>query len=179
MIQKQLYQVPQTNSSKGKPRNNKVNRYIQKIKKENHQVKFTNGKGRLLPNLAHLYETQQIEVQYYNPLIGVSFSEKIPENMRGLFPFMLGESIGLAKSALVESDARSKEINLLPQAKIQSIGFKQKTPILILSSFLICLLPLPFIWKSWVSIINIRYKRIKLIFKRENCRPNCPFSRET
>mgnify|MGYP001376786698 CR=1 FL=1 len=118
------------------------------------------GRGALLPNLAqYLYETQQIEVQYYNPLIGVSFSEKIPENMRGLFPFMLGESIGLAKSALIESDARSKEINLLPQAKIQSIGFKQKTPILILSSFLICLLPLPFIWKSLEA--NQQYQKQK------------------
>ena len=118
------------------------------------------GRGALLPNLAqYLYETQQIEVQYYNPLVGVSFSEKIPENMRGLFPFMLGESIGLAKSALVESDARSKEINLLPQAKIQSIGFKQKTPILILSSFLICLLPLPFIWKSLEA--NQKYQEQK------------------
>ena len=118
------------------------------------------GRGALLPNLAqYLYETQQIEVQYYNPLVGVSFSEKIPENMRGLFPFMLGESIGLAKSALVESDARSKEINLLPQAKIQSIGFKQKTPILILSSFLMCLLPLPFIWKSLQA--NQQYQKQK------------------
>ena len=118
------------------------------------------GRGALLPNLAqYLYETQQIEVQYYNPLVGVSFSEKIPENMRALFPFMLGESIGLAKSALAESNERSNEINLLPQAKIQSIGFKQKTPILILSSFILCLVPLPFIWKSLQA--NQQYFRQK------------------
>ena len=98
--------------------------------------------------------------------------------MRGLFPFMLGESIGLAKSALVESDARSKEINLLPQAKIQSIGFKQKTPILILSSFLICLLPLPFIWKSLQANQQYQKQKDKIDSKRENYRPNCPFLRE-
>ena len=108
------------------------------------------GRGSFIPSLSnYLLETQQIEVQYFNPLEGISVSPQIPDNVKALFPYMLGEPIGMAKSAFLQSTAdTNKQINLLPSAKLSSLGFKQKAPLLIISAILLCLTPIPSIWKN-------------------------------
>ena len=109
------------------------------------------GRGSFIPSLSnYLLETQQIEVQYFNPLEGISVSPQIPESIRALFPYMLGEPIGMAKSAFSQStEDTNKQINLLPSAKLTSLGFKQKVPLLIISAILLCLTPIPSIWKNF------------------------------
>ena len=75
------------------------------------------GRGSFIPRIYqnYLLETQQIEVQYFNPLEGISVSPQIPENVKALFPYMLGEPIGMAKSTFSQSTAdNNKQINLLP-----------------------------------------------------------------
>jgi hypothetical protein len=82
--------------------------------------------------------------------------------MHGLFPFILGEPIGMARYLFFESsNEKNKDLNLLPKDKIASIGIKKKTPILIVSFLLFSVLPVPSALKSLKEIDQLNIKANK------------------
>lgn len=134
---------------------------IKRLKKgQSPKTIYLTGRGAFLPGLnEYLQETQQINVQYFNPLIGLKISNNVPEEMHGLFPFILGEPIGMARFLFFESsNEKNKDLNLLPKDKIASIGIKKKTPILIVSFLLFSVLPVPSALKSLSEIDKLNNK---------------------
>ena len=134
---------------------------IKRLKKgQSPKTIYLTGRGAFLPGLnEYLQETQQINVQYFNPLIGLKISNNVPAEIHGLFPFILGEPIGMARFIFFESsNEKNKNLNLLPKDKIASIGIKKKTPILILSLFLFSVLPVPSALKSLNEIDQLKDK---------------------
>ena len=134
---------------------------IKRLKKgQSPKTIYLTGRGAFLPGLnEYLQETQQINVQYFNPLIGLKISNKVPAEIHGLFPFILGEPIGMARFIFFESsNEKNKNLNLLPKDKIASIGIKKKTPILILSLLLFSVLPVPSALKSLSEIDQLNKK---------------------
>jgi type IV pilus assembly protein PilM len=145
---------------------------IKRLKKgQSPKTIYLTGRGAFLPGLnEYLQETQQINVQYFNPLIGLKISNNVPAEIHGLFPFILGEPIGMARFIFFESsNEKNKNLNLLPKDKIASIGIKKKTPILILSLLLFLALPVPSALKSLNEIdqlnnkIKIQEKELKTL----------------
>ena len=137
---------------------------IKRLKKgQSPKTIYLTGRGAFLPGLnEYLQETQQINVQYFNPLIGLKISNNVPREIHGLFPFILGEPIGMARFIFFESsNEKNKNLNLLPKDKIASIGIKKKTPILILSLLLFSVLPVPSAIKS-LSEIDQLNKKVEL-----------------
>ena len=137
---------------------------IKRLKKgQSPKTIYLTGRGAFLPGLnEYLQETQQINVQYFNPLIGLKISNNVPEEMHGLFPFILGEPIGMARYLFFESsNEKNKDLNLLPKDKIASIGIKKKTPILIVSFLLFSVLPVPSALKSLNEIDQLNIKANK------------------
>jgi type IV pilus assembly protein PilM len=137
---------------------------IKRLKKgQSPKTIYLTGRGAFLPGLnEYLQETQQINVQYFNPLIGLKISNNVPAEIHGLFPFILGEPIGMARFIFFESsNEKNKNLNLLPKDKIASIGIKKKTPILILSLLLFSVLPVPSALKSLNEIDQLN-KKVKI-----------------
>ena len=85
---------------------------IKRLKKgQSPKTIYLTGRGAFLPGLnEYLQETQQINVQYFNPLIGLKISNKVPAEIHGLFPFILGEPIGMADS--YSSNLQMKKIKI-------------------------------------------------------------------
>ena len=134
---------------------------IKRLKKcQSPKTIYLTGRGAFLPGLnEYLQETQQINVQYFNPLIGLKISNNVPPEIHGLFPFILGEPIGMARFIFFDSsNEKNKNLNLLPKDKIASIGIKKKTPILILSLLLFSVLPVPSALKSLNEIDQLKNK---------------------
>ena len=114
---------------------------------------YLTGRGALLPNLAqYLIDSQQLQVQYFDPLSSVTISNGINEKIKPLLPFMTSEAMGLARSLFnlnsTGSGGFTSTINLLPSSKIKSLGLKQKLPILSIGIFMLSLFPLPSIIKN-------------------------------
>ena len=114
---------------------------------------FLTGRGALLPNLAqYLIESQQLQVEYFDPLSSVTVGSEIKDKIKPLLPFMTSEAVGLARTIFNENptDAggSSSTINLLPESKIKSLGLKQKLPFISFALFIISLIPLPSIIKN-------------------------------
>ena len=113
---------------------------------------YLTGRGALLPNLAqYLIESQQLQVEYFDPLSSVQIGSDISERIKPLLPFMISEAVGLSRTLFDKNtDAPtglSTTINLLPSSKLKSLGLKKKLPIFAFSLFILCFLPLPSIIK--------------------------------
>ena len=114
---------------------------------------FLTGRGALLPNLAqYLIESQQLQVEYFDPLSSVTVGSEIKDKIKPLLPFMTSEAVGLARTIFNENPTdvggSSSTINLLPESKIKSLGLKQKLPFISFALFIISLIPLPSIIKN-------------------------------
>ena len=127
---------------------------------------FLTGRGALLPNLAHyLIESQQLQVEYFDPLSTVNVGDGISERIKPLLPFMTSEAVGLARTLFDANKEASTElsttINLLPSSKLKSLGLKKKLPFFILSLFILSALPLP----SIIKHLNVEKE---LLLNKEN-----------
>ena len=114
---------------------------------------FLTGRGALLPNLAqYLIESQQLQVEYFDPLSSVTVGSEIKDKIKPLLPFMTSEAVGLARTIFndnqTDEGGSSSTINLLPESKIKSLGLKQKLPFISFALFIISLIPLPSIIKN-------------------------------
>jgi type IV pilus assembly protein PilM len=106
------------------------------------------GRGALLNQLPeYLSKSQQLDIDYFDPLHALALSDNVSQEMRSLLPFMLSEPVGLAASIFTSSSTESavltKTINLLPASKLTSLNFKKKQPFILLSAFILSLTPLP------------------------------------
>ena len=131
---------------------------------------FLTGRGALLPNLAqYLIESQQLQVEYFDPLSSVIIGSSISERIKPLLPFMTSEAVGLSRTIFSNNSEAtsglSTTINLLPSSKLKSIGLKKKLPFIILSLFIISLFPLP-------SIIKHSTLEKELLVKKEKIQSN-------
>ena len=131
---------------------------------------FLTGRGALLPNLAqYLIESQQLQVEYFDPLSSVIMGTSISERIKPLLPFMTSEAVGLSRTIFSNNSEAtsglSTTINLLPSSKLKSIGLKKKLPFIILSLFIISLFPLP-------SIIKHSTLEKELLVKKEKIQSN-------
>lgn len=127
---------------------------------------FLTGRGALLPNLAqYLIESQQLQVEYFDPLSTVNVGDGISERIKPLLPFMTSEAVGLSRTLFDANKEASTElsttINLLPSSKLKSLGLKKKLPFFILSLFILSALPLP----SIIKHLNIEKE---LLLNKEN-----------
>lgn len=127
---------------------------------------FLTGRGALLPNLAqYLIESQQLQVEYFDPLSTVNIGDCISERIKPLLPFMTSEAVGLARTLFDANKEASTElsttINLLPSSKLKSLGLKKKLPFFILSLFILSALPLP----SIIKHLNVEKE---LLLNKEN-----------
>ncbi len=127
---------------------------------------FLAGRGALLNNLPeYLSQSQSLNIDYFDPLKSLIIDEGINQEMRALLPFMIGEPVGLATAVLkVETDqALKRPLNLLPANKLTSLTFKKKIPLLVLSSIIFSLLPLPKIIKqtSTEKALDIELAQLK------------------
>ena len=127
---------------------------------------FLTGRGALLPNLAqYLIESQQLQVEYFDPLSTVNVGDGISERIKPLLPFMTSEAVGLARTLFDANKEASTElsttINLLPSSKLKSLGLKKKLPFFILSLFILSALPLP----SIIKHLNVEKE---LLLNKEN-----------
>ena len=114
---------------------------------------FLTGRGALLPNLArYLIESQQLQVEYFDPLSSVTIGGGIKEKIKPLLPFMTSEAVGLAITLFsvdsTETGGLSSTINLLPSSKIKSLGLKQKLPLISVALLVFSFLPVPSILKQ-------------------------------
>ena len=128
---------------------------------------FLTGRGALLPNLAqYLIDSQQLQVQYFDPLSSVIIGNGIKEKIKPLLPFMTSEAMGLARSLFNLSTTGTagftSTINLLPSSKIKSLGLKQKLPFISIGVFMLSLLPLPSIIKNHNHQVEIREYNLEL-----------------
>jgi type IV pilus assembly protein PilM len=128
---------------------------------------FLTGRGALLPNLAqHLIDSQQLQVQYFDPLSSVIIGNGIKEKIKPLLPFMTSEAMGLARSLFnlnsTGTAGFASTINLLPSSKIKSLGLKQKLPFISIAVFVLSLLPLPSIIKHYNQQAEIKVNQRKL-----------------
>ena len=128
---------------------------------------FLTGRGALLPNLAqHLIVSQQLQVQYFDPLSSVIIGDGIKEKIRPLLPFMTSEAMGLARSLFnlnsTGTTGFTSTINLLPSSKIKSLGLKRKLPFISTAVFMLSLLPLPVIIKHHNQQADIKENQGKL-----------------
>ena len=121
---------------------------------------YLTGRGAFLPNLSqYLQDSQQIEVSYFNPLSGLKISPAIPEQIKALFPYILGEPIGMARGIFFGStNDNSNALNLLPEKKLASIAIKKKTPFLAISAVLFSIIPLPFLLSENFNKVIIKNK---------------------
>ena len=127
---------------------------------------FLTGRGALLPNLAqYLIESQQLQVEYFDPLSTVNIGDGISERIKPLLPFMTSEAVGLSRTLFDSNKEASTElsttINLLPSSKLKSLGLKKKLPFFILSLFILSALPLP----SIIKHLNVEKE---LLLNKEN-----------
>ena len=127
---------------------------------------FLTGRGALLPNLAqYLIESQQLQVEYFDPLSTVNVGDGISERIKPLLPFMTSEAVGLSRTLFDSNKEASTElsttINLLPSSKLKSLGLKKKLPFFILSLFILSALPLP----SIIKHLNVEKE---LLLNKEN-----------
>lgn len=128
---------------------------------------FLTGRGALLPNLAqYLIESQQLQVEYFDPLSSVIMGTSISERIKPLLPFMTSEAVGLSRTIFSNNSEAtsglSTTINLLPSSKLKSLGLKKKLPFIILSLFIISLLPLPSIIKHSTQEKELQVKKEKI-----------------
>ncbi len=128
---------------------------------------FLTGRGALLPNLAqYLIDSQQLQVQYFDPLSSVIIDNGIKEKIKPLLPFMTSEAMGLARSLFnlnsTGTAGFTSTINLLPSSKIKSLGLKQKLPFISIAVFMLSLLPLPFIIKNQNQQAELKENQRKL-----------------
>lgn len=123
---------------------------------------YLTGRGALLPNLPqYLLESQQLQVEYFDPLLSVSIGEGVKEKVKPLLPFMTSEAVGLARTSFSNvSENLSSTINLLPSSKLKSLGLKQKLPILVFAAFILSFLPL-------ASIINDNNLQSSIISQKD------------
>ena len=127
---------------------------------------FLTGRGALLPNLAqYLIESQQLQVEYFDPLSTVNIGDGISERIKPLLPFMTSEAVGLSRTLFDANKEASTElsttINLLPSSKLKSLGLKKKLPFFILTLFILSALPLP----SIIKHLNVEKE---LLLNKEN-----------
>ena len=106
------------------------------------------GRGALLNQLPeYLSQSQQLDIDYFDPLQALALSDKVSQEMRSLLPFMLSEPVGLAASIFAPPSAEgavlTKTINLLPASKLTNINFKKKQPYIFISAIILSLTPLP------------------------------------
>ena len=109
------------------------------------------GRGALLRNLPdYISQSQQLSIDYFDPLKTLILGNEVTTEMRSLLPFMLSEPVGLASTIFLneEDNKFALPLNLLPSSKISSLSFKKKTPILCVSSILFGILPLPSLLQS-------------------------------
>lgn len=106
---------------------------------------FLTGRGSLLSNLPeYISQTQQLDIDYFDPIKALSLGEEISTEMQGLLPFMFSEPIGLASNLFSAEDKDfAKSLNLLPSSKLSSLGLQKKLPLVAASAFVLSLLPLP------------------------------------
>lgn len=112
---------------------------------------FLAGRGALLRNLPdYISQSQQLNIDYFDPLTTLALSDSVSTEMRSLLPFMLSEPVGLASWIFLDDSEKkfALPLNLLPSSKISSLSFKKKTPVLCISAVLFGLLPLPGLLKS-------------------------------
>lgn len=99
-----------------------------------------NGRGALLTGLAEkLAESQKIEVEYFDPLQGVTLDADISIPMEEL-RLQVGEIIG---EAVRNSVPDSAGVNLLPDAIQSEMAFSAKKPFLYAAAILFALAPWP------------------------------------
>ena len=128
---------------------------------------FLTGRGALLPNLAqYLIESQQLQVEYFDPLSSVIMGTSISERIKPLLPFMTSEAVGLSRTIFSNNSEAtsglSTTINLLPSSKLKSLGLKKKLPFIILSLFIISLLPSSSIIKHSTQEKELQVKKEKI-----------------
>jgi type IV pilus assembly protein PilM len=129
------------------------------------------GRGALLNQLPeYLSQSQRLDIDYFDPLQALVLSDAVSQEMRNLLPFMLSEPVGLASSIFFPPDvgepALSRTINLLPESKLTNLNFKRKQPLLLVSAFLLSLIPLPGLLSSYGDAQNLseeldRYQKEK------------------
>jgi len=106
------------------------------------------GRGALLNQLPeYLSKSQNLHIDYFDPLQALALSDRVSQEMRSLLPFMLSEPVGLASaifaSPSTDSTVLTKTINLLPASKLTNLNFRKKQPLIFLSAFVLSLSPLP------------------------------------
>ena len=103
------------------------------------------GRGSLLSNLPeYISQTQQLDIDYFDPIKALSLGEGVSREINVLLPFMFSEPIGLASNLFSGDDSDfAKSLNLLPSSKLTSLGFQKKLPFVAASALLFSLLPLP------------------------------------
>lgn len=106
---------------------------------------FLTGRGSLLSNLPeYISQTQQLDIDYFDPIKALSLGEGVSREIHELLPFMFSEPIGLASNLFSGDDSDfAKSLNLLPSSKLTSLGFQKKLPFVAASALLFSLLPLP------------------------------------
>ena len=128
---------------------------------------YLTGRGSLLSNLPeYISQTQQIDIDYFDPMRALHFSESVSGEMQNLLPFMLSEPIGLAFSSYEGSHSQSlsgQTINLLPSSKISQLGIKKKLPLVYASLALLSLTPLPFYLQKLSLLENLESSKREVI----------------
>ena len=131
---------------------------------------YLSGRGALLAGLPeYISQSQQLNIDYFDPLQAIQVSSSVSEEMKTLLPFMLSESVGLAiKLFQPTSDNLSKPINLLPSSKISTLNFKKKSILLTISSLILSICPLPFIIANLneISVIETKIDDFNTDLKR-------------
>ena len=98
------------------------------------------GRGALLPGLAeHLWAKQKVNVEYFDPLQGVTVDASAGRNL-DLLALQLSEIIGEACCEIIPSPVLA---NLLPEGAKQANAFARKKPILLAAAACMALAPLP------------------------------------
>ena len=106
---------------------------------------FLTGRGSLLSNLPeYISQTQQLDIDYFDPIKALSLGDGVSSEIHELLPFMFSEPIGLASNLFSGDDSEfAKSLNLLPSSKLSSLGLQKKLPLIAASALLLSLLPLP------------------------------------
>ena len=76
------------------------------------EIIYLAGRGALLRNLPeYISQTQQLNIDYFNPTRILKIGTDISPEMQALLPFMLSEPVGLASTNFITDD--EKDLHLL------------------------------------------------------------------
>jgi len=132
---------------------------------------FLTGRGSLLNKLPeYISQTQQLDIDYFDPVKALTLGKGISEDMQRLLPFVFSEPIGLASNLFSDENKDFvKTLNLLPSAKISHLGFRKKLPLIAISALVISLLPLPSYLSNLNELvsINVIHKNTNNLLKKE------------